>query len=295
MEYLFGWIDELISKIEEWFFGILYGSVKWNLEQTNNIFTHSINTVQTQVSQTPDDFSQTLVETLRTISETAVLPVAGILLTYVFCYEIYSYVTDKNRGNEFDSGQMFFLIFKTAIVILLVTNSFDITLAFIDLGQWMVNNVPSSTLQLPSDINESILESIDGIGYALGMVVLTAIVMIASFFMAGIIYLVAWSRIIMILLYVSISPLPFATLMNKNWIGTIGETYIRQILALMLQGFFMIVTLVIYAGLLNKTVELITEAGSPVLGVLMLMVSMGILTLTLTRTHSLAKAVVGAI
>lgn len=293
MNYLFGWIDDLVSTIEEWFLGVLKGFVEWNLDRTEEIFTHSINTVQTQISQTPNDFSATLVETLRTISDSAVVPVAGLLLTYVFCYEIYNYVTDKNRGNEFDGGQILWLIIRTAVVILLITNAFDITLAFFDLGQWMVNHVPSSTLQLPDSINESIIDSIDTVGTALGMMGLTTIVMIVTFFMAGIIYLVAWSRIITILLYVSIAPLPFATIMNRDWVSSIGQTYVKQILALMLQGFFMMVCLVVYAGLLEKTVDMITGADSPIIGILMLLVSMGILTLALTRTHSLAKSVVG--
>ena len=113
--------------------------------------------------------------------------------------------------------------------------------------------------------------------------------------MAGIIYLVAWSRIIIILLYVSVAPIPFATLMNRDWIGSIGQNYIKQLLALMLQGFFMIVCLVIYAGLLDKTTTLMMQESRPIFGLLLMLVSMGILTITLTRTHSLAKSVVGVV
>lgn len=283
----------MIEAMEEWVTEQLTAFVQWNLDRTHELFTHSVNNVQTQVSETPTEFSASLVETLRTISETAIMPVAGLILTYVFCYEIYNLVVEKNRGNDFDTAQMFYLIFKASIIILLITNSFDITLAVFDLGKWITNHIPNSVLELPPNIVESIIESIDTVGSALGMVGLSIIVLVATFAMAGIIYLVAWSRIITILLYISIAPLPFSTLMNRDWVGSIGQTYVKQLLALMLQGYFMLVCLVVYAGLLEKTVDLITSEGQPIFGLLLMLVSMGILTLTLTRTHSLAKSVVG--
>lgn len=290
---MLGWIEDMIESINDWFIEVLTMFVEWNLDNTHKLFSHSIESVQTQVSETPTEFSATLVETLRTISETAVMPVGGIILTYVFCYEIYNLVVEKNRGNDFDTAQIFYLIFKATIVIMLISNSFTITLAFFDLGKWMTNHIPEAILNLPPNIVDSIVDSIEGVGTALGMAGLSLFVLFITLIMSGIIYLVAWSRIITIMLYVSIAPLPFSTLMNRDWVGSIGQTYIKQLVALMLQGYFMLVCLIIYAGLLEKTVGLITEQDQPIYGLLLMLVSMGILTLTLTRTHSLAKSVVG--
>lgn len=287
--------DGLIEELQEWLLKTLLDVVKWNLDQTNDLFGHSINTVRDNVSETPMEFSPLIVENLRLISETAILPIAGLLLTYIFCYEIYEMVVEKNRGNDFETGQLLFLIIKTAGTILLVTNSFDITLAFFDLGKWITDQIPETTLTIPPSISDNIIGSVEGVGPALGMVGLSIIVMIVTFFMAGIIYLVAWSRIIIILLYVSVAPIPFSTIMYKDWIGSIGQNYIKQIIALMLQGFFMMVCLVVYAGLLDKTTTLIMQESRPIFGLLLLLVSMGILTITLTRTHSLAKSVVGVV
>lgn len=290
---MFGWIDDMIDSIQEWFLDQLKSAVEWILKGTHSVFSHSVDTVHDQVAQTPADFSENLVNTLKLISDTAILPVAGIVLTYVFAYEVYNLVAEKNRGNDFDTQAMFFLIFKTAVVIMLVTNSFTITMALFDLGQWITNHVPSSELVIPESITDSIIDSVDSMGSAIGMLALGLISLFASFFMACIIYLVAWSRIITILMYVSIAPLPFSTLMNRDWIGSIGQSYIKQLLALMLQGFFMLVALVIYAGLLEKTADLIVNEGEPIFALMLMLVSMGILTLTIARTHSLAKSVVG--
>ncbi|MCR1835573.1 CD0415/CD1112 family protein [Oceanobacillus caeni] len=289
--------DSLVERVQEFFFNMLVSAINSLLGTTANIFEKSIDNVQSGIVETPEQFSPTLVEALRLISETAVMPVAGIILTYVFCYEIYILLTERNRGNEFDTGQVFFLIFKAAVIILLISNSFDLTLAFFDLSQWMINQIPVGSLSVTDIFQTGITDGLEEgeIGTALTLLIVALIAMVFAFFIAGIIYLVAWSRMITIMLYISISPLPFATLMNRDWVGSIGQNYLKQLVALMLQGFFMIICLVVYAGLIEKVSVLIIDEGATVYGILLMLVSMGVLALMLTRTHTLAKSVLGVI
>lgn len=289
-------IDEIIEGITDFFFKLLKGSTEGFLNMITEMFQKSVDTVQTNVSETPTEFSQTIVDNLRVISETAILPVAGLILTYVFCYELYQLVVEKNRGGDFDTGQLMFLIIKTSAMILLLTNAFDITLAVFDLGKWITDQVPASTLKIPDSVAKNILDSMEegDVGAALSMWFVAAIALLITFVMSGIIYLVAWSRIVTIMLYISVAPLPFATFLNREWIGSIGQSYVKNLLALMLQGYFMLVCLVVYAGLLEKASSLITTEGSGLYGLMLMIVSMAILVVTLTRTHSLAKSVVGA-
>lgn len=288
--------DSLVERVQEFFFNMLVSAINSLLGTTANIFEKSIDNVQSGIVETPEQFSPTLVEALRLISETAVMPVAGLILTYVFCYEIYILLTERNRGNEFDTGQVFFLIFKAAVIILLISNSFDLTLAFFDLSQWMINQIPVGSLSVTDIFQTGITDGLEEgeIGTALTLLIVALIAMVFAFFIAGIIYLVAWSRMITIMLYISISPLPFATLMNRDWVGSIGQNYLKQLVALMLQGFFMIICLVVYAGLIEKVSVLIIDEGATVYGILLMLVSMGVLALMLTRTHTLAKSVLGA-
>lgn len=289
--------QDIIDGIKDFLFDIFKGGTKGFLDMITELFQKSIDTVQTNVSETPTEFSHTIVENLRTISNTAILPVAGLILTYVFCYEIYQTVTEKNKGGEYDVGEMIFLIIKTAVMITLLTHCFDIVLAVFDLGKWITDKVPASTLVLPNSITDNLLDSIpDGdIGNAISMWVVAGIALIITLVMAGIIYLVAWSRIVTVLLYISVAPIPFATFMNSQWIGGIGQSYAKNLLALMLQGYFMLVCLIIYAGLLEKASGLIAAEGSGIYGLMLMIVSMAIVVVTLTRTHSLAKSVVGVI
>lgn len=296
---MFGWhpIEDMINGIRDFLFDIFKNGTETILNLITEFFQKSVDTVQQNVSETPTEFSQTIVDNLRTVSDTAILPVAGLILTYVFVYELYQMVIEKNKGGEYDVGEMMFLIFKTAGMIILLTNSFDITLAVFDLGKWITDKIPASTLTIPQSVTENILGSIpEGeVGYALTMWLVAGVALIITFVMSGIIYLVAWSRIVTVLLYVSVAPIPYATLLNKDWIGTIGQSYVKNLLALMLQGYFMIVCLIIYSGLLEKSSSLITTEGSGLYGLMLMLVSMGIVVVTLTRTHSLAKSVVGVI
>ncbi|WP_336993733.1 VirB6/TrbL-like conjugal transfer protein, CD1112 family [Bacillus thuringiensis] len=273
------------------------GGIELFLDWITGLFQKSVDTVQANVSETPTQFSQTIVENLRFISDTAILPVAGLILTYIFCYELYQLVVEKNRGSDFDTGQLMFLIIKTSAMILLLTNAFDITLAVFDLGKWITDHIPASTLKLPDTITDNLLNSMkeNDVGAALSMWVVSAIALIASFAMCIVIYLVAWSRMVAILLYISVAPIPFATFLNRDWIGSIGQAYVKNLLALMLQGYFMLVCLIIYAGLLEKASGLMAAEKDGLFGLMLMLVSMAILVVSLTRTHSLAKSVVGAI
>lgn len=288
---MFGWMED----IKEFIFEVFRDGTKSFLDMITELFQKSVDTVQTNVSETPTEFSQTIVDNLQVISETAILPVAGLILTYIFCYELYQMVVEKNRGGDFETGQLLFLIFKTSAMILLLSNCFTITLAVFDLGKWITDQVPTSTLVIPQSVADSLVNSIPegDIGTAISMWVVAGIALIITFVMSGIIYLVAWSRIVTIMLYISVAPIPFATFLNSDWIGTIGQTYVKNLLALMLQGYFMLVCLVVYAGLLEKASGLIATEGSGLYGLMLMIVSMGILVVTLTRTHSLAKSVMG--
>lgn len=290
-------IDGIISSIKDFFTDTFNGVSKQILDWMYSTFDLAIKAVTEQVSQTPHGFSPKLLETIKSISESAILPVAGLILTYIFCYEIYQMVTERNRGgNEVGFGEMLWLIIKTAIGIKLVTNAFTITLAIFDLGKWITDKIPQASLEMPPNIAESLLKASDDPGKAIALMLLAFLALVVTGVMVAIIFLVAWSRIIMIYLYVAVAPIPFATFLNKDWVGTIAQNYIKNLIALMLQGFFMMLCLVIYAGLLDKTSQMIVSAkDNTFYAVVMLLVSMGVLVLSLTKTHSYAKSVVGAI
>ena len=303
---------------------MLVSGTQFSLDRMTGMFNGSINALHKEVAISPTTFSKDLVDTLQNLSTTVLLPIAGLIITYVFVLQIIEHVTDHNKGNEWNVGSVIMLIIKTAITISLATNAFTIGLAFSDVATWMIKEVPKEEVQLTHEITDEIIEQLqpevvtqnaDGtleptgtdepVGedefwdYKLGEAFITMLVgfigLIITMVISGIIYLVAWSRIIMILLYITVAPIPMATLMSESWVNSIGQNYLKNLLALTLQGFFMLVLLVIYQGLVTRTAVLMnTPQGTGFSGMVLLIVSMGIIASMLLKTHGFAKSITGA-
>lgn len=303
---------------------MLVSGTQFSLERMTGMFNTSINALRSEVAITPHEFSLNLVETLQNLSTTVLLPIAGLIITYVFVLQIIEHVTDHNKGNEWNVGSVIMLIIKTAITISLATNAFTIGLAFSDVSTWMIDQVPVEEVELTHEITDEIVEQLqpevvteDENGnlvptgndevedennefwdYKLGEAFITMLVgfigLIITMVISGIIYLVAWSRIIMILLYITVAPIPMATLMSESWVNSIGQNYLKNLLALTLQGFFMLVLLVIYQGLVTRTSTLMQAGEGGFSGMVLLIVSMGIIASMLLKTHGFAKSITGA-
>lgn len=320
-------VSEAVGAIQGVINQMLVSGTRFSLERMTGMFNTSINALQSEVAITPQEFDINLVDTLRNLSTTVVLPIAGLIITYVFVLQIIEQVTNHNKGSEWDTGSVIMLIVKTTIAILLATNAFTIGLAFSDVSTWMIEQVPTQDIELTFDVTDDIVEQLepqlmqtnengedqeieeptgeegeleDGqyYDYKLGEAFITMLIgflgLIITMVISGIIYLVAWSRIIMILLYITIAPLPMSTLMLDNWVGSIGQNYIKNLLALTLQGFFMLVLLVIYQGLVTRTSTLLSQGESGLSGMVLLLVSMGIIASMLLKTHGFAKSITGA-
>lgn len=289
-------IDGIIEAIQKMLTTQFLNGAKYALTQTNSVFDLGVKAVREQVAEGVSTFSPDLLNSLRTISTTAILPVAGLVITYIFCYEIYQYTVDYNKGADVDISKLLWVIIRTAIMIELVTNSFNLVLAFFDLGTWIANKVPDSILNMPEGMIEGVLDSVKDtdFGQAMLLMLLCFIALVIALVMVGAIFLVAWTRLITIFLYITVAPLPVATLLNKEWIGTIGQSYLKNIIALMLQGFFMLVCLVIYSGILVKATKMIAGADNGLYALVLVLVTTVTLVFSLLKTHSLAKSVVGA-
>ena len=314
-------IDAIMGMLNK----LLVGGTQFSLNKMTDMFNTSINALRSEVALTPAQFDATLLGRLRSISETVVLPIALLLITYVFVLQIIEHVTDKNKGGEWDVGSVVMLIIKTTIMISLATHAFTIGLGFTDLSTWMIEQVPTENVELTSDLTDDIVDTLKPVivesnedgsekerkdleeisdkdkqywDYKLGEALITMMIgligLIITMIIGAIIYLVAWSRMILILLYVTVAPIPMATLMSETWVNSIGQNYLKNMLALTIQGFLMLVLLVIYQGLVTRTGTLIQAGSGGFQGMMLLLVSMGIIAKMLIGTHSFAKSITGA-
>ena len=76
---------------------------------------------------------------IQTLSENVIVPIAGLVITYVLCYELISMVTEKNNMHDIETFMFFKWIFKAFVAVFIVTNTFNITMAVFDMAQHIVS------------------------------------------------------------------------------------------------------------------------------------------------------------
>ena len=224
-----------------------------------------------------------------------ILPIAGLVITYVLCFELISMVTEKNNLHDIDTWMFFKYVFKAFVAVLLVSNVFNITMAIFDVGQHLVtqaSGVIGSDTAI--DIEEALATMMDtledmGVAELLLLVVETFLVSLCMKIMSVLITVILYGRMIEIYLTCSLAPIPIATLTNKE-AGGMGENYLRGLCALGVQGFLILVCVGIYAALVNDMV-VADNLHTAIFSVAAYTV---ILCVSLFKTGTLAKSIFNA-
>ena len=133
-------MNTIIERITEAIKDILIGLIKSSLDSTFSYVNEQVGTIAGQVGQTPQGWNAGIFNLIQNISQTVIVPIAGLIITFVLCYELITMVTQKNNFHEFETFNIFLWIFKAYVAIYLVTNTFNITMAVFDVGQHVVNN-----------------------------------------------------------------------------------------------------------------------------------------------------------
>ena len=248
---------DLFEKIEEAIRELLTNFVSSNLTTMFTDVNDKTGTIAAEVGQTPQAWNSRIFNMIESLSNSVIIPIAGMIITFVLCYELISMVTERNNMHEIDTWMFFKWVFKSFIAVYLVTNTFNITMAIFDVGQHLVNSAAgviggSTTIDIASTITEmeTAMESME-LGELLQLSLETMLVSMCMKIISILITVVLYGRMIEIYLYTSVAPIPFATMTNREW-GQIGNNYARGLLALGFQGFFIIVIVGIYCVLVNS-------------------------------------------
>ena len=233
---------------------------------------------------------------IKTLSDNVMIPIAGMIISFVLVYELISMVIDKNNLHDFNTAIFIRFFMKACIAVMLLSKTFDIVMAVFDVGSHIVNSAASaitgstsidvaSTLQ--TMFNEQFSEM--SIGELLGLGMETMIVSLCMKIMSVLITVILYGRMIEIYLYVSVAPIPAATVTNREW-GTVGTNYLKGLIALAFQGFFIMVCVAIYAVLV-ASVAVASNLHSALWSVAAYTV---ILCFSLFKTGSLSKSIFNA-
>jgi hypothetical protein len=283
----------LFDAIADWFRAILIDGIISNFTGLFDEVNSKVGEIAGQVGQTPEGWNSAVFGLIRTLSETVIIPIAGIILTFVLCYELIQVIIEKNNMHDFDTFQIYKWILKTFIAVFILTHTFDIVMGIFELAQHVVN-ASAGVIGGSLDMNLALTEletQLDAMstGALIGLYLESAILGLAMKAISICVFIIIYGRMLEIYLTCSIAPIPFSTMVNREW-GNIGNSYLKSLFALGFQGFLIMVCVAIYSILL-QTITAADNVHAAIWGCAGYTV---LLCFTLFKTGSLSKSLFGS-
>ena len=247
----------ILDTIQEWIMSILRECIIGNLDGMFDQINTEVGGIAANVGTTPAAWNAGVFSMIRNLSDNVVVPIAGIVLTFVACYELINMIIERNNFHDFETFAIYKWIFKTFVAVYLVSHTFDITMAIFEMGQSVVQRsagiiTGSTSVDFATALGD-VSTQLDamGIGELFGLLVETMLLKITMPILSLCVMLVLVGRMIEIYIYCSVGAIPFATMTNREW-GQMGNNYLRGLAALGLQGFFVMICVAIYSVLVGQ-------------------------------------------
>ena len=257
-------MDFLTDWLTNWLKELLIGGIMGNLEGLTDYVNAQVGEIAVQVGTTPAAWNAGVFSLIRQLSETVILPIAGLVLTFVATYELIQMLLEKNNMHEFDVANIYKWIFKTACAIFILSNTFNIVMAVFDVSQTVIAQA-GGLIQGSTDITpdmmaelETTLEGMD-LGPLLGLWLQSSIIGVTMWALGIVIFVLVYGRMLEIYLLTSLAPIPMATISHRE-VGQIGQNYLRSLFAVGFQGLLILVCVAIYAVLIQG----IATGGDPI-------------------------------
>lgn len=287
-------MQSILEQITDWLKSMIISGIMGNLSGMFDSVNQQVGQIAGDVGTTPANFSPAVFSMIRNISESVILPIAGMVLTFIACYELIQMLIEHNNLANFETWTFFKWVFKTFLAVTLISNTFNITMAVFDVAQQVISRsgglISGSTSVSDATLTamQATLEGMD-LGPLLGLYLQTFVVQVTMLALSAIIFVIVYGRMVEIYLMVSLAPIPFATFGNHEQSHT-GQNYLRSLFALGFQGFLIIICVGIYAVLIHN-LSFSDNIISSIWGVMGYTV---LLAFTLFKTGSLAKSVFAA-
>lgn len=284
-------MQSILEQITDWLKSMIISGIMGNLSGMFDSVNQQVGQIADDVGTTPANFSPAVFSMIRNISESVILPIAGMVLTFIACYELIQMLIEHNNLANFETWTFFKWVFKTFLAVTLISNTFNITMAVFDVAQQVISRsgglISGSTSVSDATLTamQATLEGMD-LGPLLGLYLQTFVVQVTMLALSAIIFVIVYGRMVEIYLMVSLAPIPFATFGNHEQSHT-GQNYLRSLFALGFQGFLIMICVGIYAVLIQN-LSFSDNIISSIWGVMGYTV---LLAFTLFKTGSLAKSV----
>lgn len=306
-----GVVADFVDAIEDFVEDLFEDGIKANFNTTSDFLTNTLNTSNNDDSMAkiflatnPSDFTgtssggTTIWSTIETLSNNVIVPIGGFILSSVLIYELIQMIVSGNNFKDFDTSVFYRWIIKSFIGILLISNVYYIATGIFVFGTSASAEGLNQLFGTGSTMESLSLQSSALNGYGLGTLItvwLISLIMIVGVVILYVaIIVVMASRMIEIFMYLGISPIPMATMMNNEW-GQIGKHWIRGMLALAFQGFFILIALAIFQVLFGNAITSINDGNDDIIMQMGLLLGYTIaLIFTVMRSGSISKSIFNA-
>ena len=286
-------METVLKAISDWIKSLLTAAIMSNLSGLFDDVNTQVCNIAQQVGTKPSAFEPRVFAMIEALSRNVVLPIAGIILTFIACYELIQMITEHNNMAQFEPALLMW-IFKTAVSVWLISNTFEIIMAVFDVTQQVVANssgIISGNTRV-NDIGLSMLQSsmmqMD-VGPLFGLFLQSFFIGISMRILSIIFFVLVYGRMIEIYMMVSLAPVPMATWGNHEQ-SHIGQNYLKSLFALGFQGFLILICVAVYAVLIQN----VAISGDAINSIWSIVGYTVLLCFTLFKTSSVAKSILGA-
>lgn len=287
-------MDFLADWLTNWLKELLISGIMGNLEGLFDTVNAKVGEIAVQVGTTPAAWNAGVFSLIRQLSETVILPIAGLVLTFVATYELIQMLLEKNNMHEFDVANIYKWVFKTACAILILSNTFDIVMAVFDVSQSVIAR-SAGVIQGSTDITPDMLATLEttlegmSLGSLVGLFMQSMLIHSTMWALNIIIFVLVYGRMLEIYMLTSLAPIPVATLSNRE-VGQMGQNYLKSLFAVGFQGLLILLCVGIYGVL----VQGISTSGDPIGAIWGCVGYTVLLCFMLFKTGSISKSIFGA-
>ena len=289
-------MDALLNALTDWLKEMLVGGIMSNLTGMFDSVNQQVGDIATQVGQTPQGWNGSIFSMIQNLSNSIMVPIAGVILAIVMTMELIQMITDKNNLHDVDTWMIFKWVFKSAVAIIIVSNTWNIVMGVFDMAQSVVAQAAGiigsdASIDISSVMTDMESRLMDmELGPLFGLWFQSLFIGITMWALYICIFIVIYGRMIEIYLVTSVAPIPMATMMSREVGGGMGQNYLRSLIALGFQAFLIIVCVAIYAVLVQN----IATETDVIMAIWSCVGYTVLLCFTLFKTGSLAKSVFNA-
>lgn len=311
-----GVISDAIDALEDWCCDLFKDGIKSQFDGISDLLTDTFATttgsggsgglVSSFLTKHPAQFTggssggTAIWTTIETLCNNVVVPIGGFILTVILLNELCQMVIRGNNFKDFDDSIFIKWIIKALCGVILVANTYYIASALFSFGTNVCSNGITTLfgsgdyLSTTLALKKSALSGLS-LGELMTVWFISLIVHLCVMILIVAIVITLASRIIEVFMYLSIAPIPMATMMDSGEWASIGKNWIKQLLALSFQGFFIVVALGIFKTLFsNVIVSLNSSTDGVIMQMAMLLGYTAALIFTILRTGAISKSVFNA-